>query len=1444
MAKIINRRMKFPKSYKPQQGKYGLNKTNMENKANVDFIEKVIDTEKNKNPLSEIEIQNPTVKNNQYISQSDSCKTVDTVVPSSMRYDMLKSIETIDRRVNGVDEYVAEKLGYFVGSCSLDQKKEGLKCLCDAFSAEQVDAIAVAIYNIENKGQGCIIGDQTGIGKGRIAAGMIRYAIKQGLKPIFITEKPNLFTDLFRDIVNIGSDDAIPIQILTGTKEVKKRISKSDSVESEIVEVQEDSETEEEKEFIIVDEFKTNKAYPKYTFEEITKEGNPTGKMITKEGKNFCVPFIINSKSEKTAIKDEIGNILYDANNEDINRVLGKKVKTSTDPNTGKGIFETTRGSFAIPEKYSFVLATYSQFNGVNPLKMQFLKEISRNNIVVMDESHNASGSSNVGEFLMGCLEETKGVTFLSATFAKRPDNMPIYASKTAISEANMNSQQLIDAISSGGVALQEIVASSLTSEGQMIRRERSFEGIEVNYEYLDERQMNRLGSEFNKSVEHRAIMDKATDIIRDIMNFQDSFVREIVEQQDKIAAAEYKEVKGTKEKAGVDIPPIFSGVFNIINQLIFSLKAESVAEVAIKRLKEGKKPVIAFASTMESFFDKLQNEFGEIAHDGDVVNSDFSMILKNRLDSVLRMRVADENGNAEYEKINIQEQSAEFRYEYNRILSKIKRSSVGISCSPIDVLINKIESAGYKVAEVTGRNRYLKLMANDKAVLKNRVKLTTNDAFRKFNDNEIDCLMINQSGSTGASAHAIVTKKVPKEKVKQRVMIILQAELNINTEVQKRGRINRTGQILKPIYDYVISSIPAEERLMMMLQKKLKSLDANTTSNQKQSDKLLESDTPDFLNKYGDKLVAQYLFENPSINIQIDDPLKIGKETDLDKINTANASHRVSGRVAILSSKDQEKFYKEISERYKEEISYLISSGEYDLEVENMDLEAETIDRQIAVVGLGGESVFSRNSIIEKVEVNNLRKPLKKDEVEALISESLNGYTPDDLSISMRNKYDMFLKNTILEEEAEISEKYDNMVKNITNEKAFIKIEDATLRLAEIEKRKNTINESKAASLKKSKESYDSKKEYIYGLINFFKVGKVIGYPSINYENNGSISKGIFVGFDIKNDLKNPYAPSAIKLKFALASSQKFISLPASKVQIVDSVISITYSKINYSERDNFLNNWDEFIKDKQSNRAIRYIVTGNILQAFSKKELKGNLISYTTIDKAVKKGILLPEDFSIDNMTGKDEIRTTVPIIKALPIIKSMVSNRSIATTDDFLITREYGDSYHVSVNASRAKGGKYYLDTFLNSLIDGGVFNKKSGMMTGRLPYGKIDELVNYLQDKFRASVNLVKQEFDRIKDSIEDVVYQDEVKQDESVIIEKLTEADRFEDVKTVEIPTKTEIEKPIEVINEGTSKEDLIISLEGAETAIEFLEGDKKQDMIDYVEGLKTLIEIM
>jgi len=83
---------------------------------------------------------------------------------------------------------------------------------------------------------------------------------------------------------------------------------------------------------------------------------------------------------------------------------------------------------------------------------------------------------------------------------------------------------------------LQEVLAAQLVKEGQMIRRERTYEGIDVNYLVLDK-----------LAVEHGKIADAITDIIRDLIGFQATYVDGMVEEFDKIAVAENKEVELTK---------------------------------------------------------------------------------------------------------------------------------------------------------------------------------------------------------------------------------------------------------------------------------------------------------------------------------------------------------------------------------------------------------------------------------------------------------------------------------------------------------------------------------------------------------------------------------------------------------------------------------------------------------------------------------------------------------------------------------------------------------------------------------------------------------------------------------------------------------------------------------------------------------------------------------
>ncbi|HVI45223.1 MAG TPA: strawberry notch C-terminal domain-containing protein [Chitinophaga sp.] len=1167
-----------------------------------------------------------------YQPASEACVVLNTQVPDSMAYETQSAVERVRIAVGGdMDNFVRHRLGYTT-------KIE----LCRALSAEQIDAVGMAIYNIEARNQGMIIGDQTGIGKGRVAASVIRYACQQGLKPIFLTEKANLFSDIYRDLAAIGS--------------------------------------------------------------------------------GHLRPFIVNARESKTDIKDEDGNVVYQA----------------PEPNVQKDIIASRQ----LPPTYDFVVATYSQFNQEDkkPQKPAFLRAVAEDNVFIMDEAHNSSGASNTGIFMQGVVARTRGVVFLSATFAKRPDNMPIYAMKTAISDCTMSKENLVEAITKGGVALQEVLSAQLVSEGQMLRRERSYEGVEVNYITLTD-----------KTEEHSAIADNVTEIIRDIIAFQKAYVDSIIKELDEIVAAEGKstELREGTNQAGVDNLPYFSKVFQVIGQMLFSIKAEAVADRAIMRLREGKKPVIAFASTMGSFIETLQNDVGLPVSDGDIINADFSEVLWRGLDGVMRYTEKDPAGNSIHKRFTLSELGPAAIMEYERIAARIRTVSTGITISPIDVIVQKLKAAGYSVAEVTGRKYELQLNhSTGMGLVRSRRRVNTNDAFRQFNNNEVDVLLINQSGSTGASAHAIPTSKVPADQVKQRVMIVLQAELDISTEVQKRGRINRTGQIIKPIYDYITSAIPAEQRLMMMLQKKLKSLDANTSSNQKQSNKIL--DVPDFLNKYGDKIVKEYLIENEEVNNLLDDPLYIKRSledsVDSEPSYSEDAAMKVSGRVAVLSVKMQTDFYSEVSSRYNDYVEYLKQVGEYDLEVEAMELQAETTNARVIKMGNGAGSVFGTDSILETVKANVLRKPFSRAELDTLLAEAIKTGTPQQLQQQYIDNYTQYWQTALDKELQETEQYYQQLINDIPNEKKIQKLNTGTTEWTKaVAEREKELQESKQKKIELLNKTAKSKKDYLVKLFRFFTIGRNLSYTVFNFEKGKEMIPAVFLGFVIDHRKKNPYLPSQVKLRFAVASSMKYIALPASMSADVLAIIGASVDTEQPKDQDTLLNNWQEYIRQSSVDRNTRHIITGNLLQAFA--GYKGKLVSYTTLDGQTKKGILMPEYWD----TGKpDEERVTVPIIKALPLIRSLTTNGQL-NTDNGLSFFKKNDAYRVIVSSSRQRAGELFLDKDLLALVRGGNFEKVSNNMSAWVEESNLQPFVQILNDKHKHAVTLTPYQFQHIDKS---------------------------------------------------------------------------------------------
>lgn len=1415
-----------------------------------------------------------------YIPASDKGMLLQTLIPNSMDFETHVAIRKIKNRIGGnIAKYVKEKLHYN----NFEEMEKGL-------GAEQIDAVALAVYNIEEKGQSLIIGDQTGIGKGRSAAGVIRYAILNGRVPIFITEKPTLFSDIFRDLKDIGFDNSLP------------RFLQSDGVEQKVKYKSWDKLSAEEKE-----DYEDEEAYEQYIIDNpttIVSRSTINTNYHTNVGTRV-VPFIVNSRSNKTKIKDTDGNIYYDA---EPNESLQKKkiLENCNDIRLFKNEYH---------DDYNCIFATYSQFSSSKMKdKIEFLRRNSPNNIIILDETHKASGSiSNTGQVFQSVVSSAFGVLFLSATFAKRPDNFPLFASKTCMSESQLTQQGFIDALANGGTALQEIISAQLVSEGQMLRRERSNEGVETNTILLTE-----------KEAEHRAISDKFTEIFRDIINFQNVYVFPYLKgiEDDMIDGGDISKTKGT-EDVGVNATPMFSRVFNIINQFLFSVKADAVAELAIKHIREGKKPVIAFSSTMGAFID----EIGEV---GKFVDGDFSQVLEKALYTSLKYTENSGFGKSKTKIARLEMMSQDAQKEYARITEKIKKSTIGIGISPIDYIINKIEKAGYKVGEVTGRKiginfgeaeRYVKengelpmvtkkeakieleeqdysdlpekqiskkdipailfkimpkrqmqavlessnemipvlndlakqcesakhrqdVDDTDDAIAKlhffyrgsdwyildwdnrsdemfgyailngdmqsaeygylsidefssnnieldfywtpipmrkvieeklngigysdtNKVdskfigmvynlnkKLTATDLFNKFNRNELDCLLINQSGSTGASAHAkpYPPKVLPKD-VKKRVMILIQFELDINTEMQKRGRIHRTGQIMTPQYDAVCSEIPAEKRLQMMMLAKLKSLDANTTSNQKANQNNISS-AIDFMNKYGDKCVREYMEENRDFHIALGRPLsEKGNRSDPstamdDELKEEGAVRKCSGRVAILSCKMQEEFYNEITEKYLSLERKLKDAGDWDLEVNEVNLEADTIATEVYKAGTGGSSLFGKDTIIETCEVNNLYKPYNADQVSDILAKyvtSHNGKTAREITTFYKENCKSFIQEKQSEEMNRLSEREKKYIEEIVEEgkyKKLLKLEDkGALEDGEessgdyIKRRTVEIQTEMRIAKDKIKTAHDDLYFTINQQLSRFMVGNTYSYPADFL--GGRYMKAVFLGVNIDLKAKNPFTRSKVNFKFAICSSKRSVELNLTPADLG----ILKQIGTDYNVNDNWFTKeaWEKESKSHQLDRITRKILTGNILQAFN--DVRGQLISYTTIDGSIKKGILLKSD-EATNVKEEEKGYVNVPFrkMKDAQYLHNL-ENGGWALLSNDLRFRKSNDWYFEFHCNKNKKHAPYYTDEKLIKLEENNNFNLSGNKMIGKFRFEDIKDFIDIMDD-MRVSVMIPK------------------------------------------------------------------------------------------------------
>lgn len=1154
---------------------------------------------------------------------------LESVAPAAMVEAMDKVLSQIEAQHGSIDEFVKTELGY-----------DTIAETYQALAAEQMDSVAMAIYQMKQE-QALIIGDQTGVGKGRQMAALIRWAVQRGEKPVFITQKADLFSDIYRDLVDVGSGDLVPFIFNSDGAMVD---SKGNTVHKPL------SSAEMAKVF-------ASGALPEeYDFAVLTYSQVNTGDVVSQQ-------------MEEAAKKS------------------GARTKKSKNVKNGK----------ATP-------------------KATFLRAIAKDNYLFLDESHTAAGSSNTGAYLQSILRGAKAATFASATFAKRPDTMPLYAIRTAMSQAKVDPDKMISIIEKGGVTLQEIMSRELTNAGQMVRRERDMSDVVTDWKTITDPETVRRA---------RENYDRTIAAFNAIIKFQEDYVKPMIEALDMELAvmAESAGVKRGTDKMGVENVPFASKTYNYTKQLMLALKVNAIADEVEGEINAGRHPVIALESTMESSIKDYAA--GEI-----IDEPTFSASLLKGLDTVMQYTVKDEDGNERHERYSPQALGPAGEKAYYELQDFIRESTSDIFISPLDAIIERLNKKGYKVGELTGRNMYVERNDDGRVVVKRRTDKDKKKMQREFNSGVLDVLILNKSASTGISLHA--SEKFSDQR--QRSMIIAQPLSDINDYMQMIGRIDRTGQVHRGYYINLGLPVPAENRFLMMLSTKLKSLNANTTTSQDSESNDVEA--PDLLNKYGSQVVVEYLRDNVDIYEKMGTPLKKGglgggrvQASELEDYKPQeDDARKITGYVALLATKEQEEFYDDVVRRYNELIKYLNDTGSNDLKITVMPLRATTIEKRISSEGIDpdGNNPFARNSFVEKVEMDVLRKPMKADEIRKVIEQINKGVEPntylDNVIETIRKEDEVRIAAEDERYEKSKAKAIDDIAKQTEKINGQKKRSDEEKRVA-IDNFIAETNEKVEAKHKDNILRLNTNSDQMMRRLRMFEVGKSYLVPD-NLESMifDFATSAIFCGYKTKDSKITASTTLAV---FATLDGRRRIEIKLSQIDALRSIDKVTNDNWD-AARATTLDNWDSQIPSET--RKTGFIMTGNILQAIADTQdeyggYPGQLISYTDIDGNVHDGILMPDKWNASMLKTSG-----APLSSRLQQIKDYTPITSHDGKVE-IMGNSWAKMFYLTVPKTKKDGAVYYENKTLLRAA-GGNFYPYRGKLRADIPEERIIEVVKEL------------------------------------------------------------------------------------------------------------------
>lgn len=430
------------------------------------------------------------------------------------------------------------------------------------------------------------------------------------------------------------------------------------------------------------------------------------------------------------------------------------------------------------------VMTTFSQLAGkAGQARLDYLCEFAQDAYVIMDESHNTIGASSG---VRDALEQAAlGVVYSSATMISKAEHL-----RHILPRLNLDTKQLpenfIGHLSGYESVYADFIGRTLVRNGSMVRREHSYQ-MPHTLSYADDATEERIHSNLlNIGFFINSVL--ALHIKLQLKNTHATTPQHIQQVLKKTVSRFWK-------TNGHRISLLVRHVL-LLNMVDFAVSRTAV------QLAEGKKVVLVLNSTLSSLIEELYQTQKANGH------TCFYFTLHKALYGFIH-DFTEEFGQDIWQQAFFQEECGKLQ----NIMAGIPNHPLSV----IDSLKSKIaEKTGQTVLEISGRENCVYTQADGSYDWRKRSDETDPNIIREWFNNgkdgrDYDVVILTNAGSTGLSLHAGKTFKNQK----QRHMIELEINPNTIEREQMHGRINRTGQVVLPTLETLMSHHLTAMRLL-----------------------------------------------------------------------------------------------------------------------------------------------------------------------------------------------------------------------------------------------------------------------------------------------------------------------------------------------------------------------------------------------------------------------------------------------------------------------------------------------------------------------------------------------------------------------------------------------------------------------------------------------------